>query len=251
MAEQLAAGLARLESGTKAIAYLQDHTATYLPARRLDPILARIRRHPEVVAIHIGTRPDCLPPRVMDVLAEHGAGLEILVELGLQTASASTLEFIQRRHDLGCFQGAVRRLHQRGLKVCAHVVLGLPSPANAGPLAPESAEDAVATARLVGSLGVEAVKIHHCHVLRDTPLAALYEEGRFQPLTLEGYLDRLIPFLQNLPGSTEIHRLLGEASSSRLVAPAFTADKSRSLQWIKAELRRRGVHQGSAWSAGI
>lgn len=245
--QQLADGLARLRPGTRAIAYLQDHTATYMPAARLDRILASITRHERVVSIHVGTRPDSLPPQILQVLARHAVGVEVLVELGLQTARESTLELLGRRHGLGCFGEAVERLHQRGLKVCAHVVLGLPCGSGPGPLVPESVDDAAATARLVGSLGVEAVKIHHCHVLRQTPLAVMHSEGRFEPPSLEGYLDRLVSFLEHLPPQTEIHRLVGQAPFESVVAPAFTAQKSRSLQWIRAELRRRAVFQGARW----
>ena len=248
--QQLTAGLARLRPGTKAIAYLQDHTATHLPAPRLGRILANIRSHERVVAIHVGTRPDCLPDDIVEVLARHAVGVEVLVELGLQTARESTLELVGRQHGLGCFREAVQRLHEHGLKVCAHVVLGLPSLSGQTKmklLVPESAEDAMATARLVGSLAVEAVKIHHCHVLRGTQLAVLYREGRFEPPSLEGYLNRLIAFLEHLPPKTEIHRLVGQAPHRLVLAPDFTADKSRTLQWIRAELEGRGVYQGSQW----
>ena len=261
VAQQLAAGFARFEPGTKAIAYLQDHTATHLPAPRLESVLASIRSHERVVAIHVGTRPDCLPREMVEVLARHATGVEVLVELGLQTANESTLELVGRRHGLGCFREAVQRLHEHGLKVCAHVVLGLPSasdqkqkgvssPNAARVLVPESARDAVATARLVGSLGVDGVKIHHCHVLRGTPLAVMYGEGRFEPVSLEGYLDRLIAFLEHLPPETEIHRLVGEAPLRQVVAPDFTAKKSHTLQWIRAELKGRGVYQGARWLEG-
>ncbi len=249
--QQMAAGLARLKRGTKAIVYLQDHTATYLPAPRLDRILTSARSYDQVVAIHVGTRPDCLPDEILEVLRRHATAVDLLVELGLQTARESTLELVGRRHDLECFVQAVGRLHRRVIAVCAHVVLGLPAgQPGSGPLVPESAEDAVATARLVGSLGVEAVKVHHCHVLRGTPLATLYEQGRYEPPSQEGYLERLIAFLEHLPAETEIHRLMGEASAPSLLAPSFTARKSRTLQWIRDELKRRGVYQGSRLRAG-
>lgn len=246
--EQLAEGLARLGPDVGAIAYLQDHTATHMPASRLDRVLSAIRRHDQVVAVHIGTRPDCLPPEVVEVLARHAGGPELLVELGLQSVREPTLELVGRQHDVSCFCDAVERLHLRELRVCAHVVLGLPTntgaPADSG-LVPETADDAAAAARLLGALGVEAVKVHHCHVLRGTPLARLYGEGRYEPPTLDGYLERLVAFLEHLPATVEIHRLLGEASAALVLAPAFTAQKSRSLQHIRSELQRRGVFQGA------
>jgi uncharacterized protein len=250
--EQLAQRLARLQPGTKAIAYLQDHTATHMSASRLDRVLSSIRRQEQVVAVHIGTRPDCLAPEVVEVLARHAEGQELLVELGLQSVRERTLELMGRKHDVHCFCDAVERLQRHGLQVCAHVVLGLPTDRSTDPaspvgveLLPETADDAAAAARLLGDLGVEAVKIHHCHVLRGTPLARLHGEGRYEPPDLDGYLERLVVFLEHLPATVEIHRLVGEASAEQVLAPAFTADKRRTYQHIRSELQRRGVFQGA------
>jgi hypothetical protein len=270
--QQLEAGLARL-GDVAVIAYLQDHTATHLPAAQLDRILARLRACRRIVRIAIGTRPDCLPEPVLDVLARHGAapldgGPDLLVELGLQTADDHILSFVGRLHTASDFSDAVRRLHREHLAVCAHVILGLPSPqgeprgvwrgkgrtgalcAQDGALSPEPVAGAIRTARLLGELGVEAVKIHNCHVLRDTELAALFFEGRYTPPTLDGYIDRLAGFLEHLPSTVEIHRLVAEARPPDLVAPEFCADKSRTLQQIRAELERRDVWQGSKWTEG-
>ena len=112
----------------------------------------------------------------------------------------------------------------------------------------ETAEDASATARLLGRLGVEAVKLHNCHVLQGTPLADLHRRGRYRPPDLDEYIERLIPFLEHLPPTTEIHRLVGEARPPRLIAPAFTADKARTLERIRAALIERDTWQGKSWS---
>jgi hypothetical protein len=128
------------------------------------------------------------------------------------------------------------------------VVLGLPRPLPGGDLGREGPAEAAATAGLLASLGVEAVKVHNCHVLRGTPLARLYQQGRYEPPGLAAYMDALAALLARLPGSVEIHRLMGEARPPLLLAPAFTGDKARSLQRIRRELQHRGVVQGSELS---
>ncbi len=245
IAEQLRRGQEKLGADTAVVAYLQDHTATHLPPERLDEILIEVRQSPRVVAITVGTRPDALPPAILEVLCRHAAAVDLLVEVGLQTASDPTLRFIGRMHDVPCFEGAVARLHRAGLRVGAHVILGLPTPGAGKLLLTEGPAAATDTARLLGRLGVEAVKIHNCHVLRGTRLEALFAQGLFAPPELDGYLERLIPFLEHLPAQTEIHRLTGEARYPALVAPAFTAEKQRTLQRIRAELEVRDVWQGS------
>jgi uncharacterized protein len=230
------------------IAYFQDHSTTYQTPAELDRQLKVARNSPQVVALHLGTRPDCLPPAILDVLEHHARTIELMVELGLQTANDQTLTFINRQHDVACFTQAVRALHQRGAKVCAHVILGLPTLLPDGQMSCEGAPEAIRTAHLLGELQVAAVKIHNCHVLRGAPLARLYAAGIYQPPDLEGYLARLVPFLEHLPAGMEIHRLVGEARPSILIAPAFTANKNHTLQRIRQELEALDTWQGRLFS---
>jgi len=251
---QLKRSLARLDPAIPVIAYLQDHTATYLPAHKLDELLTLLWRHERVVGISLGTRPDCLPPPVLEVLARHARppadpGERLLVELGLQTAHDETLSLLNRQHTVADFDVAVAALRQAGAAVCAHVVLGLPTPA-ARPgegLGREGVDHARRTALHLGAVGVHAVKLHNCHVLRHTPLERLHAEGRYEPPDLASYLDLLAHFLEHLPAEVEIHRLVGESPAARLVAPAFTAQKATTLQKLREELDRRGLVQGSRW----
>jgi radical SAM protein (TIGR01212 family) len=233
------------EPGPPTIAYLQGHSVTQIGAERLGTLLDELAGLPRVVAITLGTRPDALPADVLATLARRASSVELWVELGLQTAHDDTLRLIGREHDVACFVRAVGELRARALSVCAHVILGLPCATAEGALVLESCERAAATARLLGKLGVEAVKLHNCHVLRGSRLAALHAAGRFEPPTLDEYLERLIAFLEELPAGVEVHRLVAEARPPELIAPAFTAEKARTLARIHAELERRDVWQGA------
>jgi radical SAM protein (TIGR01212 family) len=238
----------RLPPATSFIAYLQDHSATHLPPDLLDRYLTTIREAHKFVGVTIGTRPDCLDDAVLSVLQRHASGgPPLLVELGLQSACDATLELINRCHDVAAFRSAVTALHERKIRVCAHVILGLPTPGSEpGAIAVEGADHAQATAALIDALGVEAVKVHNCHVLRRAPLAKLHAEGRYTPPSLEAYIELLIAFLERLPAEVEVHRLVGEAPSPLLIAPTFTADKIRTLQQIRDALEQRDVWQGGA-----
>ena len=251
VSSQLDRAFRRLKPGTPVIAYLQDHSATYMPAARLDELFNMLRRHPRIVGVALGTRPDCLPDPILEVLEEHaGAPWDLLVELGLQSAHDQTLQLLNRRHTVADFDGAVAALHQAGVRVCVHVVLGLPTPGSApGVLVNEGRGHARRTAHHLGIQGVEAVKVHNCHVLRGSPLEALHAQGRYSPPDLERYMDLLCTFLEHLPAEVEIHRLMGEALRACLVSPAFTAQKSGTLQRIRAYLDCKGLVQGCRWQA--
>ena len=237
---QLEQGLARLR-GPLAIAYLQDHTATLLPPGRLHEVLVKVTASSRVVAVTLGTRPDCLPEPILDVLASHAARIDLMVELGLQTTNEEALRLVNRQHTARCFELAIRRLRHRNIRTCAHVILGLPG---GGTWQPLGIDDAVATARFLGRLGVDAVKIHNCHVLDGTALADLYHKGLYDPPDLEGYIARLVALLEHLPPSVEIHRLVGEAHPPLLLAPSFTAEKARALTRIRSALEERDTWQG-------
>jgi uncharacterized protein len=250
---QLDRALARLDPDIPVIAYLQDHSATYLPAARLDQLLTLLWGHPRVVGISLGTRPDCLPTPVLQVLARHARppadpGEPLLVELGLQTADDETLALLNRQHTVADFDEAVAALHEIGAAVCAHVVLGLPRPGgDPDHLEREAEAHARRTALHLGEVGVDAVKLHNCHVLRHTTLERLHAEGRYTPPDLSCYLGLLVEFLEHLPGEVEVHRLVGESPQARLVAPAFTAKKASTLQKIRQALDQRSLTQGSRW----
>jgi len=239
--EQLQEGMARLARRYKAsrfIAYFQSFSNTYAPLDTLRALYQEALVFPEVAGLSIGTRPDCLSPEILDLLAGLARERLLWVELGLQSAHDETLKLINRGHDVSCFTQAVREAAARGLEVVAHVILGLPG---------EGPAEMAATARYLGGLPLQGVKIHLLYVVRGSGLEEMYRAGNYRPLEEEEYVSLVVDFLELLPPHLVIHRLTGDPHPEELVAPTWCLDKSRVLIGIKEELARRGSRQGSAW----
>ncbi len=239
--EQLLEGMARLARRYKAsrfIAYFQSFSNTYAPIAVLRKLYYEALSDPRVVGLSIGTRPDCLSPEILDLLSDLARERLLWLELGLQSAHDDTLRRINRGHDTACFARAVRAAADRGMEVVAHVILGLPG---------ERPADMAATARYLGTLPVQGVKIHLLYVVRGSALAGLYRQGGYHPLEEGEYVRLVADFLEILPPHLVIHRLTGDPHPEELVAPAWCRDKSRVLAGIREELFHRVSRQGSAW----
>ncbi|GAB6061379.1 TIGR01212 family radical SAM protein [Deferrisoma palaeochoriense] len=228
VAEQLAAGIERLRARgvTRVAAYFQPHTNTHAPLPVLKALWDACRAFPEVVALCVGTRPDCVSDPVLDLLAGYRDRWEIWLELGLQSARDETLRRLGRGHTAEAFADAVRRARARGLLACAHVILGLPG---------EAPDDEAQTASFLADLGVEGVKLHQLAVVEGTPLAALWRRGEVAPLPEEAYIERAAAFVRRLPPRTVLHRLVGDTLGDRLLAPRY--DRNRVIREIRARLR--------------
>jgi uncharacterized protein len=241
LAEQLEEGISRLGrryGASRFIAYFQSFSNTYAPMETLRSLYHEALANPQVVGLSIGTRPDCLSPEILDVLADIARDRLLWLELGLQSAHDDTLKLINRGHDAACFSQAVRDAADRDLEVVAHVILGLPG---------EGPREMAATARYLGGLPLQGVKIHLLYVVRGSALEDLYRQGSYRPLEEEEYVRAVADFLELLPPHLVIHRLTGDPHPEELVAPAWCRDKSRVLAGIRNELARRGRCQGSAW----
>ena len=221
----------------KFIAYFQDFTNTYGAVSRLEPLFSAAIEPSDVVALSIATRPDCLPEEILAMLSRLRAKKPLFVELGLQTMHEETARYIRRGYALPIFEDAVRTLHELDIEVVAHMILGLPG---------ETPEMMVRTARYLGKLGVDGVKLHLLHVLRGTDLEAAYKAGRVQTLDLDAYLTILERCLENLPPRVVIHRLTGDGAKRDLIAPLWSADKKRVLHEIHRRFDADGLLQGSA-----
>ncbi|MBE0465970.1 MAG: TIGR01212 family radical SAM protein [Candidatus Desulforudis sp.] len=228
----------RHRNAVKFLAYLQNYTNTYGPPAQLERIYDAALAHPDVIGLAIGTRPDCVPDPVLDLIESYAATRHVWLEYGLQSIHNRTLVRINRGHTAEQFMDAVCRTRGRGIFVCAHVILGLPG---------ETPADAVATARALTELRLDGVKIHHLQVLRGTPLAAAYQNGGLEVLAPAEYVRWVCDFLEHLGPRITIHRLVGDVlDGDLLVAPRWRLTKSEMLRRIERELERRGTVQGSA-----
>lgn len=237
--EQLRRGIlsARKRYGArKFIAYFQSFTNTYAPVPVLKRLYEQALARPGVVGLAVGTRPDCVNEEILDLLASYRQHGPVWVEYGLQSAHDATLEGIRRGHNTACFKRAVEKTAERGLNVCAHIILGLPE---------ESRDMMLETARYVAGLPVHGLKIHGLYVIEGTDLDRQYKEGRFRCLDRETYADLVVEILERIPEQVVIQRLTGDPPpGSALVAPDWSRDKAKTLRRIQARLQERNTRQG-------
>ena len=217
------------------IAYFQAYSNTYASVERLAALFEEALSVPGVVGIIIATRPDCLPDAVLDYLARLGEHTYLWLELGLQSIHDKSLAFINRRHDYACFVDAQQRARAHGIRVCAHVILGIPG---------ESREEMLAMAGALNRLNVDGVKLHLLHVMKGTRLAEMYGQGEVALLDRDGYSGLVCDFLELLDPAVLIHRLTGDGGRDNLVAPLWSLNKFEVLNLIDAELERRNSRQG-------
>lgn len=244
--DQLQKGMEAMRRRYKAqkfIAYFQAFTNTYAPPEVLDKLYSKIINHEDVVGLSVGTRPDCVPEPVLDVLEKYAERLYLWVEYGIQSVHHKTLKSINRAHGLSHFIDAVLRTQKRkGIQICTHVILGFPR---------ETREEMMETARIIAALGLDGIKIHLLHVLKDTAMAKQYERGELQILDREAYVDLVCEFLEYLPPRMLIHRLTGEGPRDIHVAPDWALDKAKVLACIDQELERRNTYQGAKYGFSI
>lgn len=226
VADQLERAKARVRAKMKDgkyIAYFQSFTNTYAPLRQLEQLYEAAIAPADIVGLSIGTRPDCLPEDVIDLLGRINERKYVSVELGLQTIHDETARYIRRGYDKEVYFDAVRRLQERNIDVVTHIILGLPG---------ETEEMMVQTTRQAVLAGTCGVKFHLLHVLRGTDLEQEYRAGEFQCLELEEYARLLKACLSVLPPEIVVHRITGDGAKRDLVAPLWSADKKRVLNYL-------------------
>ncbi len=238
IAEQIDEGIRRLKRRYDCddfMAYFQPATNTYAPVERLRPLYEQAISHPKVVALAIGTRPDCVPDDVLDLLAELAQRIHLSIEYGLQTIHNRSLDWMNRGHHYDAFLDAVERSRGRGFEICAHVILGLPG---------ESPDDMLATAKELARLRIDSVKIHNLYAVKDTPLADQVARGEVTLMGRDEYVRTVVDFLELLPPETVVERVSGEAPPDYFVAPTWCLDKPSVRAAIQHELETRDTWQG-------
>lgn len=233
MEEQLESGkkfLRRRYKARKFIAYFQSFSNTYGPVDRLESLYRRALAVPDIVGLAIGTRPDCVPDEVLDMIARLSRETYVYMEYGLQSIHDRTLQRINRGHDYNAFLDALGRTRARGIDVCVHVILGLPG---------ETAADMLATARAIAALDIQGIKIHLLYVSRGTILHELFLRGEYKCLELGEYAEIMCEFLSVLPEGMVIHRITGDPHKDEVIAPLWSLDKQSVRDEIERKLRER------------
>ncbi len=220
----------------KFIAYFQSFTNTYAPVSYLEKIFMQAINNPKIVALSIGTRPDCLPPEILILLEKLNQIKPVFVELGLQTIHQKTADYINRCYTLQIFDNAVKNLKHIGINVIVHVIIGLPF---------ETEDMIYKTVNYVGKSGANGIKLQLLHILDGTKLAEYYKQGLFTTLTLEQYTNIICKCIQIIPKHMVIHRITGDGPKKLLIAPQWSSNKKLVLNTINKAINDRNIQQGS------
>jgi len=237
--DQLEVGVEKLKTRFKAkkfMSYFQAFSNTYKPVAELEKIYQSSLKHPDIVGLSIGTRPDCVDREKLNLISSFKDDYYTWIEYGLQSIHDKTLRAINRGHDFECFLRAYEQSKEVGLNVCAHVILNLPG---------ESKDDMLKTAQKLAELKVDGIKIHMLCALENTKLAQMYNNQEISFMSEEDYIQLVCDFLEILPKETTIHRLAGNGLSSTLIAPQWLGKKMDCLNRIDRELEKRESCQGS------
>lgn len=238
IAEQIESAKKKVASKNKNgkyIAYFQSFTSTYISPQKLQNALLQAADNADIVEISIGTRADCLGKEILDVLERVNKIKPITVELGLQTSNEKTAQLINRCCSNEMYEIAVKNLKAIGIDTVAHIILGLPY---------ETPQMMLNSAKYAQSIGVSGIKLQLLHVLKDTKLLKMYQNGEFDVLSMEEYFSVLKLILENISPDIVIHRLTGDGDKKKLVAPLWSADKKRVLNSLNAYFEKENVIQG-------
>ncbi len=216
------------------IAYFQSFTNTYAPLKTLKQLYDQALAVEDIVGLSIGTRPDCVNEHILALLSDYAKQYLIWLEYGLQSIHDITLKKINRGHDFACFKKAVENTRNRGINICAHVILGLPG---------ENRAMMMETAEMLGDLGIDGVKLHLQYVVKGTALERLYRNNQYSCLNQIEYANLVCDFLERLPSSMIIHRLTGDPHPAELVAPDWALNKPEIFALIKQTLEKRDSWQ--------
>lgn len=227
--EQIESGKEKVKNKIKSgkyIAYFQAFTNTYADVNTLEKMFSEAINRPDIVALSIATRPDCLEQKKIELLSRLNKIKPIFVELGLQTVNEKTAQYIRRGYTLDVYDDAVERLHEQGINVVTHIIIGLPY---------ETKEDMLSSVKYVCKV-TDGIKLQLLHILKGTDIAKEYFEHKFEVLSLEEYTDIIAECVKIIPENVVIHRLTGDGAKKDLIAPLWSADKKKVLNTINKRL---------------
>ncbi len=227
--------LSKRYKAKKFIAYFQSFSNTYAHLDKLKRLYEEALSVDDVVGLSIGTRPDCINEPVLKLLQDYAKKYMIWIEYGLQSSHDKTLDIINRGHDFQCFKKAVEATKDRGIKICSHVILGLPN---------EDRTHMLETAKLLAGMNIDGIKLHLLYVVRGTRLEALYRQGNYRCLEQQEFAGLVCDFLELLPQKVVIQRLTVNPHPKELVAPLWSLKKEETIALINDTLKKRNTWQG-------
>ena len=234
--DQLKDRAGEVQRAKKYLAYFQAYTSTYAEVQVLKNMYEQALKAADIVGLCVGTRPDCVPDAVLELLAEYvQQGFEIWLELGLQTANDRTLKRINRGHDFACYAEITRRARALGIKVCTHLIVGLPK---------EGRDDNIATLEQVLTIGTDGIKLHGLHIVEGSTMAKAWRAGKLEAPTLEYYVAIASEMIQRTPPEVVFHRVTSAARRPTLLSPLWCENRWLAMTEIGRRLDRDGA-QGS------
>ncbi|MBY8307665.1 TIGR01212 family radical SAM protein [Vibrio fluvialis] len=234
--DQLKDRAGEVQRAKKYLAYFQAYTSTYAELQVLKNMYEQALKAADIVGLCVGTRPDCVPDAVLELLAEYvQQGFEIWLELGLQTANYRTLKRINRGHDFVCYAEITRRARALGIKVCTHLIVGLPK---------EGRDDNIATLEQVLTIGTDGIKLHGLHIVEGSTMAKAWRAGKLEAPTLEDYVAIASEMIQRTPPEVVFHRVTSAARRPTLLSPLWCENRWLAMTEIGRRLDRDGA-QGS------
>ena len=235
--QQLAARAGEVHRAKRYFAYFQAYTSTYAEVQTLKKMYEQALTTADIVGLCVGTRPDCVPDAVLDLLAGYvEQGYEIWLELGLQTANDKTLKRINRGHDFACYAEITQRARALGIKICTHLIVGLPG---------DSKADNLQTLNKVVAVGVDGIKLHPLHIVEGSKMGQAFKAGRLEAISLETYADIASEMIQLTPPEVVYHRVAASARRPTLLAPMWCENRWLAMTEIGRTLDKQGA-QGSA-----
>jgi len=226
----------RSDKETRYIAYLQAFSNTYAPVERLKEIYSTAVSFPDIAGLMIGTRPDCINRDILELIKSYDRdNFELWLEVGMQSSHDKSLNLLNRGHDNRCTIDAVNLADQFGIKICLHVILGIPG---------ETWQDMMETAETISRLPVSGVKLHHLHIIKGTPLEKIAVEKNYRMMGFKNYISTACDFIERLRPDILIHRLAGDRTEDTLIEPKWGMQKGTVLQGIEDQFNKRGTWQG-------